>query len=107
MLHDAPVCVFPQYGDTVRDVWAGIAHSAQHHQQDDHQWGTYGKGQRALIIWLLYLIILDSSLYLCSVPLPGVSGPADSDSGDAQDRAYMPAEHGAAAGREAGQPGGE
>lgn len=32
-----------QYGDSVRDVWAGVTHSAQHYQQDDHQWRTHGK----------------------------------------------------------------
>lgn len=40
-------------------------------------------------------------------PLPGLSGPAHADGGDAPHGAHLPAEHGAAAGRETGQPGGE
>lgn len=39
--------------------------------------------------------------------LSGISRPADSDSGDAQDGAHIPAEHGPAARREAGRLDGE
>ncbi|CAM4313787.1 unnamed protein product, partial [Lepidochelys olivacea] len=67
-----------QHGDPVGHVPAGPAHRAQHHQQDDHQRGAHG-----------------------------VPGPAHADGGDAPHGAHDPAEHGAAAGRETRQPGGE
>lgn len=61
----------------------------------------------AVIVDLLFLSSFDWIRNLIRISLAGISRPADSGGGDAQDRAHVPAEHGAAAGREAGWPGGE
>lgn len=97
-----------QYGNSVRDVWVGVTHSAQHYKQDDHQWRTHGKRKPAS-----FTLTIPSSIYtgnficLFSVICLGITRPADPDGGDAQDGAHIPAEHGPAAGRETGRLGGE
>lgn len=57
-----------QYGDSVRDVWVGVTHSAQHHQQDDHQWRTHGKRKTtSFTLTIPSDIRTGTFIYLCVV----------------------------------------